>query len=442
MMGALALGTLDRTAEACGGCFVQQSENTEVSGHRMVLSVSTTQTTLWDQITYSGNPSEFAWVLPIHGQVDVGLSSDALFQVLDQSTRVQVQSPSLSCPPPTCPGAFGATASATGAGAGGGGGGVTVIAQQVVGPYETVQLSSTDPQALATWLAGHGYQVPADVQPVISAYVDEGFDFLALRLVPGAGIDAMKPVRVTSKGASPALPLRMVAAGTGATTPITLWIVGEGRYETTNMPTFQIAESELVWDWDTQSSNYAVLRQQGFAQSNGSAWLVEMAEPVGTYLFQSLLGTASYDPVSSGYGDGTAASAMQAAQDDVDTVLAGINPVELWVTRVSAELSRPALAKDLTLGASADQSGVSNFLLASHTVGATPSCPPPPTCGGTGVGSGGYGGGFVGPDYKVGGGSGCAVSSPEGIDGGAAGAGAALALLGFVALRAGSRRRA
>src|SRR4051812_27103708 len=142
-------------AAACGGCFqqpsIQQSENTQVTGHRMILSVSKTQTTLWDQISYMGAPSSFAWVLPIKGVVDVGLSSDALFQNLEVATQVNISSPVISCaPPPVCSGGF-----STGSGAGFDEGSlaplppVLVTAHAVVGPYDTVQLHSTDPAALA-----------------------------------------------------------------------------------------------------------------------------------------------------------------------------------------------------------------------------------------------------------------------------------------------------
>ena len=83
-------------AAACGGCLhppiLQQSESTVVTGHRMILSLSKEQTTLWDQITYTGEPKEFAWVLPIRGKVEVGLSSTLLFESLDQQTRVSVSS--------------------------------------------------------------------------------------------------------------------------------------------------------------------------------------------------------------------------------------------------------------------------------------------------------------------------------------------------------------
>src|SRR4051794_13744354 len=84
-------------ARACGGCFIATSESTEVTGHRMILSISQARTTLWDQITYSGNPSSFAWVLPVKGVADVELSSDLLFGNLDSLTEVTVSAPELMC---------------------------------------------------------------------------------------------------------------------------------------------------------------------------------------------------------------------------------------------------------------------------------------------------------------------------------------------------------
>src|SRR5262245_42455064 len=182
--GALALSLVHvDDARACGGCFVQQQETTQVTGHRMILTVSPDATTLWDQIVYSGAPEDFAWVLPVKGLAEPGLSSDALFEALEQMTVVQVASPQINCNPGGCGPVFaGEDGSQTGTG--GSGGGVTVVAQQTVGPYETVQLRSSDPNALRNWLTMNGYNIPADIAPVIDAYVGEAFDFLALKLVP------------------------------------------------------------------------------------------------------------------------------------------------------------------------------------------------------------------------------------------------------------------
>jgi hypothetical protein len=399
-------------AEACGGCFVSQSENTQVTGHRMALSVSMDQTTLYDQITYTGDPESFAWILPIRGQVDVGLSSDALFATLESMTQVTINSPVINCNTGNSCG----NASDGGdfsAGAGGGSAGeppVEVIAQEVVGPYETVQLASDDPDALVAWLTERGYNIPADIEPVIDSYVSEGFAFLAMRLVPGQGIDSMRPVRITTPGAGAGLPLRMVAAGTGANTAVTLWVLGEGRYEPQNFPSFVIEQSELVWDWDAAKSNYTDLRAQRFQQSNGTAWQTEAAEPLyDTWAFSSLVEQASWDPIGSGYGDETGMGAVEAAQEDVETLLYGIDPSNIWVTRVSSELSRAALANDLVLAASYYQTSVDRWLDVQATTGTAPECPPPPPpCDDFGIGDGDFGG--DGSDI-LGGQASCAVGS-------------------------------
>src|SRR5262245_39426813 len=88
-----------RDASACGGCFtgIQETESTQVTGHRMILSVSKDATTLWDQIQYAGDPQSFAWVLPIQGKVDIATSSDELFQALEQMTQLTVASPTVYC---------------------------------------------------------------------------------------------------------------------------------------------------------------------------------------------------------------------------------------------------------------------------------------------------------------------------------------------------------
>src|SRR6516165_3914400 len=95
-----------RDARACGGCFHPPVPPTQVASditdERMLLAVSTTQTTLYDQIRYAGSPSSFAWVLPIRGTVTIGLSADVLFDSIDALTTTQIEPPASSCPQPQC----------------------------------------------------------------------------------------------------------------------------------------------------------------------------------------------------------------------------------------------------------------------------------------------------------------------------------------------------
>ena len=434
---ALAL-TNARDASACGGCFTQQTEDSQVTGHKMILSVSKTQSTLWDQISYSGNPASFAWILPTKGIVEVGLSSDALFQNLDQDTKVTVASPVIQCsPPPDC-GGFGGPPNAGGGDNSADAGGVSVLAQDVVGPYETVQLNAADPLALKNWLLGHNYNIPADVSPIIDAYVNDGFNFLALKLVPGQGVSAMRPVRVTTPGASPVLPLRMVAAGTGAVTSITLWVMAEGRYEPANLPSFIIDQAQLVWNWDTKSSNYSKLKQTGFDSSSGKAWLIEAGEPFSRYVLSNQITfLAQSDPKGSGYADDMGQGAPQAAAADLDAIFSDIPDASLWITRLHGELSRAVLADDLEVGASADQTSLNRYLQATKAIGAAPPCPTfPPCSNGSGEGSNGGWDFWSNPASgdKIAGGGGCAMTAGEG-------ASAAMSVLVLAAALALSRRR-
>jgi hypothetical protein len=281
LAAASLLPTAD--AEACGGCFIPSTEtqSTVVTGHRMAFAISTTQTVLWDQIKYAGSPSDFAWVLPVKGGAVIQASNDAWFETLDAATAAQVVSPPQNCFGPSSGGgcgigcgsassaSFDGPADTTGAGAPPP---VTVTHEGTVGPYQTVTLHANVPNALPSWLTANGYNIDPTVSPIIDAYTSAGFDFIALRLQPGMGVQQMKPVRVVTAGASPSLPLRMVAAGTGANVAITLFVIGEGRWEPQNFPHAALDPNKLTWDFVTQSSDYATQRLALMAAGNGLTW--------------------------------------------------------------------------------------------------------------------------------------------------------------------------
>jgi hypothetical protein len=400
----------------------------------MIFVSSPQQTTLYDMIKYSGSPSSFAWVLPIQGTVTVDLSSDVVFAALDQLTSPDIVPPPLPvCPvPANCPECdFAGVGASSGGGSSGGGSApvaVTVLAQSVVGPYDTVQVQSTDPNALDTWLSANGYAVPQSVQPIIAAYVSEGFNFLALRLAPGQGVQAMRPVSVTSAGAGVTLPLRMVAAGTGATVGITLWAISAGRLEPQNFATFTIAPSDLVWDWSQSSSNYTTLQQQKETALGNAAWQTESSLDLTPYSVENLIvgtgvasssgggptiaaSTEGYTGSDAGADEGDSSAGMtaeQQRQQDLATLLPG-GAASVRVTRMRADLSNAALANDLVLQASADQSPLSNVYQVTNAIN-VPACPDPPVCPCGGAG-GSSSGGFANSSGSGGSGSGAAPTT-------------------------------
>ncbi len=296
---ALLVAGGERPAAACGGCFHEPPQGPEidsvVTDHRMVFALSHTQTVLWDQIRYSGDPKRFAWVLPVRPGAHIELSHDAFIAALDASTQTVVTGPQRTC-------ANGATRSY---GSGGGGCGasstslasadappisaedagfagndqVTVVSQSVVGPYETVTVRSASGEALDAWLVANGFAVPPSIQPTIDAYAAEGFDFIALKLEPNAGIRAMQPVRVVTQGADPSLPLRMVAAGIGTHVGLSLYVISEGRYHPQNFPDVEVRADQITWDATKARSNYQDLAMAALQSGSGRGWLTEYAGP-------------------------------------------------------------------------------------------------------------------------------------------------------------------
>lgn len=372
--GLVGLVAAEADAHACGACIQPRETPSVVTDHRMIMSISKEQSTLYDQIQYTGSPSSFGWVLPVVGDIDIGVSSDLVFAALDQRTATQIIAPPQNCPP--IPEACRQNSRLAGATALDGGvsanGSVTVLQRKVVGPYDTAVLKATDPTSLFDWANRNGFVINDDSKPVIDAYQKENFDFLAVKLVPSAGVQDMRPIRVTTKGANVALPLRMVAVGAGATLGITLWVLSEGRMQPTNFATFQIVADELSWDWAASKSNFLDVRTAKTAAANGRAWEVESSTSSASYIYGTPLRQAllygAYDPATGAYptalGDGgyTAPNyepdgqktAEQVRDEDLAALFAGL-PSDFRITRLRADLGRAALDQDLTLGASTDQ---------------------------------------------------------------------------------------
>jgi uncharacterized membrane protein YgcG len=269
-----------------------------------------------------------------------------------------------------------------------------VLAQANVGPYATVQLHSTDTSALVSWLTQNGYNIPAAVQPILDAYVAEGSDFLAMKLLPNQGVQAMRPVRVTTPGAGLTLPLRMASIGTGAITGISIWVVADGRYEPQNFPFFHINDSELVWDFSTNSSNYTTLRVQKESALHNGGWEIESSLTLNQQLVKNVIlaGGAYYPyaPLGPGFvsdasrdylpigaadagADGGYESADQVRDDDIATLFAGLTGPVARITRIRSDISQAAMSNDFVLQASADQSELSNIRTVTQSVNLT--CP-------------------------------------------------------------------
>jgi MYXO-CTERM domain-containing protein len=287
----------------------------------------------------------------------------------------------------------------------------------------------------------------------------------------------MRPVRVTTTGASLALPLRMAAIGTGNTVGITIWVVADGRYEPQNFPFFHIEDSELVWDFSTSSSNYTTLRQQHEQALSGKGWEIESSISVdqglvtnvvqsgGVYYGQGYQGGAPASDASQDYlpitnPDGSIAqTADEVRTQDLQTLFAGLTGPNARFTRIRSDISHAAMTTDFVVQASQDQAEVPNIRQCTQSINevcpiyggdcsvigqgtpaqAAASGPQSGTGGIFGVG-GGNGGGTFGHGGTAGGGGGCSTTATQ-ENSLPIGLAAVAGLVGLVSVRSRRNRR-
>ncbi|MBI5512854.1 MAG: DUF2330 domain-containing protein [Deltaproteobacteria bacterium] len=387
-LGAWALPT---DAGACGGCFAPPATVQVVTDHRMVLAVTATQTTLWDQFRYTGRPADFSWILPIRysPEVRVALADNAFMQAADNLTAPVVIPPTRprppfcgAAPPPFAGGAQDAATAADG--------GVTVHREEVVGPYAVSIIGGRDAMELRNWMRANGYTVPREVEPVIDHYVGLSMDFIALRLRPGEGIDRMSPVRVSWPGNSPTLPLRMIAAGVADKVGLSLVVLAPSRMEAMNFPNGEVREADLTYDFARPNDPAGDFLRE-FERLNRLAsqrlWLTESATRQSDSLWMSAVRSVPGPGGPGGPGRDAGMvttppdSGVMTSTDPLDDVRVAFGGAgSVVVTRMRADLPAAMLDRDLLLQAS-DRSTRERQYNYGRTVN-VPTFPPCPPDGG------------------------------------------------------------
>ncbi len=374
---AVALGATE--VLACGGCFAPPGAVQVVTDHRMVLALSSTQTTLWDQFSYSGRPSEFSWILPIRytDRLQVAIADDNFLTFVNNVTSprlVQPNDPWPPCPGPPFSGGF-ADASFSSDAPSADRPAVVVLRMETVGPYAVSIIRGTDPMAIRDWLRDNGYSVPSAISPVIDHYTALSMDYIALRLRPaGEGVvPRMQPVRVTMEGYVPSLPLRMIAAGVADRVGLSLVVFANSRIEAENFPNGELSDADFTWDW-ARSQNPSTDFLNAFTALNNSngrrLWLTEMAarqETARWFIPPSSMVTT----VDAG---GAISTTPTNPMDDVRLITAALG-ASPYVTRLRADLPAAMLDRDLALQAS-DRATRSE----TYQYGAQLNVPPRPVC--------------------------------------------------------------
>ncbi len=280
-VSAIVLLALTPDAQACGGFFCNNIDPVEQAGEDIVFEVDAdnNQTTMHVQVEYSGPAAEFAWIVPVKGTPDLMLSNDALFQTMRQWTQPQFNL--MWDFEGECYWGWDEDAALN---AGGGGplppaapeeDGVDILAQETVGPYDTVTLSADSSEQLLTWLQDNEYFVPDALGPVLDPYVGDDHNFVALRLTKGAGTGDLSPLALRYEGTKPAIPIQLTSVAATPDMQLVAYVLGPDRAVPTNYLHVQLNEAAV--DWFSFGSNYQEVLTAAADEAGGHAFATDFS---------------------------------------------------------------------------------------------------------------------------------------------------------------------
>lgn len=262
---ALAVITLltaaPASALACGGFFCNAVTDPVVqTAERVLFRVNPDDTiTSVIEIQFQGEPTAFAWVLPLSEAIDPDTISTApagLFDELEDLTA-----------PVFVSGGDPATADAAGMYSQGcsapwpfgwrgydGGelqeptfSGVEVVGASVVGPYALEIITAEDSNNLVGWLQWNGYQIPSTAMEPIAHYVSSGMAFLGVKLQPDVPEGPIDALEITMPGDTPMLPLLLTSVAAVEDMDITAYVLAGERYAPANYEDHQFDWSRVEW---------------------------------------------------------------------------------------------------------------------------------------------------------------------------------------------------
>ena len=291
-------------AEACGclspPAVTEGQYAINQSAEQIVFEVEPGWVTAHVLIRYAGDPSQFAWIVPVPEVPELGISPSSAFGLLDRATalitRMELDD---ICPRSewACyfegergggctPGPAAADYGEPGHFADGGASDaapampppVEVIAEQTVGDYQTVTFRASEAGAAVQWLRDNGFIVNATTSIYMESYIAENMVFVAAKLVPGAGASAVKPLKLRYRAAYPSVPLILTAVAAQPHLTVTAFIYGAKPFTAMSHPTVTLDSTRLAVD-PTGRNNYPMLLARTIDEHGGDAFVVEYSGP-------------------------------------------------------------------------------------------------------------------------------------------------------------------
>lgn len=210
-------------AQACGcGIYVPLDGEASVSEELVLIRWDGQTEDIVMTLGVLGSSSEAAVVVPVPARAEVQLADAEIFDALQELTKPIIKKQIALFP--MLGGAEGAP----------GGVAVTLLERQTLGPFDVSTLAASDADALGNWLAENGYNLAPEVAAALEPYVAQNWDYVAVRLTPGAGSDELTgeldPLWITFDYDKIVYPMRLSALARDSLT-VFMYVLADHRVQ-------------------------------------------------------------------------------------------------------------------------------------------------------------------------------------------------------------------
>jgi uncharacterized protein (TIGR03382 family) len=274
-------------AEACGGTFCNTQQPVNQTAENIIFSKNDDGTvTAIVQIMYQGPSESFAWLLPVSGTPEVGVSSSNAIQRLVQRTNPQFNLNTTvvgECKQRNLDNAGNNGSFDAGAvqdASSNADSGVTVVDQGTVGPYDYTTISvsenAQDPaQDALDWLTDNDYDLMDTGPELIRDYLDDGMNLIAFKLTKSAQTGDIRPVSLTYPAELPMIPIKLTSVAANDNMGVRVFVLGEERAIPSNYKSLEL--NWAVINWLQRGSNYDSVVSQAADEANGQGFVTEYA---------------------------------------------------------------------------------------------------------------------------------------------------------------------
>lgn len=242
-----------------------------------------TRTTFSVSVNPTGDPQDFALVLPVPevlSEEDVRTLPDGVFAGLDiSSAPLHVSdagcysySYGSSCNQSwaaTSPSSSGSTSL-----------GVGVVGSWLEGDYLITVLTAEESAGLLEWLNTNGYQMPAAAESLLAEYIEAGQYFMAAKVAEGAQLadgTSLPPLQVVYHSEVFSIPIRLATANSPGEQDLIIYAVTTaeaGAVGISNYPEFTVPD-RCVWQGSDFSEFYEAQFTEAWERMASAAWTVE-----------------------------------------------------------------------------------------------------------------------------------------------------------------------